>query len=81
MIQLPFNAPFENSKLPVPGNVGWWPIRQCVNIWFGDSGPTGPLGFTALFGQVVDNREGLFSVAVKTWGKPGTRVKFYKITE
>jgi len=81
MIQLPFNAPFENSQLPVPGSVGFWPIRQCVNIWFDDPGPTGPLGFTALFGQIVDNRDGLSSVAAKTWIKPGTRVKFYKITK
>lgn len=81
MIQLPFNAPLENIQPSIPGSVGWWPVRQNVNIWFGDLGPTGPLGPTALFGQIVDNIEGLFSVAVKTWRKPGTRVKFYKITE
>jgi hypothetical protein len=81
MVQLPFNAPLENIQPSVPGSVGWWPVRQNVNIWFGDLGPTGPLGPTALFGQIVDNIEGLFSIAVKTWRKPGTRVKFYKITE
>ena len=81
MVQLPFNAPLENIKTVIPGSLGWWPVRQNVNIWFDDPGPTGPMGPTALFGKIIDNIEGLSSVAIKTWQKPGVRIKFYKITE
>lgn len=79
MIQLPFNAPSENLKPVIPGSVGWWDIRQNINIWFDDPGPNGPLDFTALFGKVVDNLEGLSKEGLKVWAKPGVRVKIYKL--
>ncbi len=81
MIQLPFNASSENLQPSVPGSVGWWPIRQNVNIWFGEPGPIGPLGPTALFGEVISNLKGLFKEGINAWVKPGIRVSIYKYIE
>lgn len=81
MIQLPFNAPRENMKPVTPASVGWWDNRQNINIWFGDPGPNGPLGLTALFGMVKDNLEGLAKVGLATWAKPGTRVRIYRCAD
>lgn len=78
MIQLPFDVPLENISEAVPGSVGWWPIRQNVNIWFGELGPTGPLGPTALFGEVKANLKSLFYEGMNCWMKPGTKVIIYK---
>jgi len=74
IFMLPFVAEGENMQWPKTGDVGWWVKRQSVNIWYGDAGPLGPLGPTALFGKVTKNLAGIEQEAQKIWAKPGARI-------
>lgn len=74
IFMLPFTVGRENLQIPKIGDVGWWDKRVCVNIWYGDPGPIGPLGPTALFGRVSDNLEGIARQAHKNWIDAGTRM-------
>lgn len=75
MIMLPFAMARENLQAVTPGKVGWWDVRSCINIWFDDPGPNGPLGLTALFGEIQENIEGLKKLRARMWSRPGTPLR------
>jgi hypothetical protein len=74
IFMLPFMADPENMQLPKAGDVGWWVKRSCVNLWYDDPGPLGPLGPTLLFGRVTKNLEGITRQAKEIWKKPGSKI-------
>lgn len=79
IFMLPLVIERENLKPVTVGDLGWWDVRSSVNLWFGDPGPAGPLGPTALFAKVTENLEGLAREAKKVWTKPGVRVKISQL--
>ncbi len=73
-----FQAPFfidakENPKFPVPGDIGFWNIRQTICIWYDKMEPLGP---TNLFARITGNLKGFQKEARKTWSKQGTQIRF-----
>lgn len=66
----------ENSKIPVPGDIAWWPTRNCINIWYGECIP---LGETDIFAKIIDNLAGFGKEARKTWIEPGIHVKMWRM--
>jgi hypothetical protein len=83
MIMAPFTMPAENTKeKPISGDIGWWDWRQCINLWYDDLGPLGPLGATAChFARVTKNLEGAARVGARNWAKAGEKVTFKKLEE
>lgn len=74
-----FQVPFfldekENPVWPVAGDIGYWPVRQTVCIWYGDMKPLGP---TNLFAKIVPEDLPIFAeIASYVWKKQGYRIKF-----
>jgi hypothetical protein len=80
IFMLPFMMEGENMKIPKIGEVGWWGKRSCVNLWYKDPGPLGPLGPTALFGKVTNNLEGIEQEAKMVWAKAGKKIVLFRKT-
>ena len=60
IVMLPFFAEGENEILEVkPGDIGYYPGRQTMCIFYGE---TVPFGRVSLFGRVVENLEALREV-------------------
>jgi len=73
-----FQAPFfidekENPKIPIPGDIGFWNVRQTICIWYDKMEPLGP---TNLFARITENLEGFQKDARNTWSKQGTKIRF-----
>jgi len=73
-----FQAPFfidekDNFKLPEPGDIGFWNVRQTICIWYDDMKPLGP---TICFAKIIDNFKGFQKEAAKIWDKQGQLIKF-----
>ena len=81
MFMLPFVVDRENLQEVTPGCVGLWDVRNMVNLWYGDPGPIGPLGLTALFAVVTKNLEGLGREIAKCWNSPGAVVRIERLEE
>ena len=71
----------ENLQVPKAGDIGWWDLRNSINIWYDDPGPSGPLGPTALIGRVTENLKGLRKEGLKLWKKQGTMLCIFKLEE
>jgi hypothetical protein len=73
---MPVVVDMENPVLPVVGDVGYWCVRQCVNLWYDEMKP---LGKTALFAKITENLEGFRKEAIKVWQHPGGKIKLDKV--
>jgi hypothetical protein len=78
MFLMPAIVDMENPVIPVPGDVGYWCSRQCVNIWYDEMQP---LGKTNLFAKIVENLGGLQKEAGKVFKNPGVRLRVSKAEE
>jgi hypothetical protein len=60
IIMLPFYAGPENEILDVkPGDIGFYPGRQTICIFYGD---TTPFGYVSVFARIVENLDALHNV-------------------
>lgn len=73
-IQAPFfKDEKENPIMPVPGDIGYFPVRQTVCIWYG---PMKPLGPSTVFAKIFPEDLPKFAgVASKVWANQGTPLK------
>lgn len=73
-----FHVPFfldekENPVWPDAGDLGYWPVRQTICIWYGQMKPLGP---TNLFAKVYpEDLPKLAEVCSKVWAKQGLEIK------
>ena len=57
IVMVPFYAEPENEILDViPGDIGYYPGRQTICIFYGD---TQPFGFVSVFARIVDGLDDL----------------------
>jgi hypothetical protein len=57
IVMLPFYAEPENEILDVrPGDIGYYPGRQTICIFYGD---TTPFGYVSVFARIVENLDEL----------------------
>jgi hypothetical protein len=60
IVMLPFYAEPENEILEVkPGDIGFYPGRQTICIFYGD---TTPFGYVSVFARIVENLDALQNV-------------------
>jgi hypothetical protein len=60
IVMLPFYAEPENEILDVkPGDIGFYPGRQTICIFYGD---TTPFGYVSVFARIVENLDELQNV-------------------
>jgi hypothetical protein len=78
IFMMPAIIEMENPVFPVPGDIGYWTTRQCVNIWYDEMEP---LGKTNLFAKIVENLEGLKKEGMKIFKKPGSKIKISRVEE
>ena len=74
-----FLAPFhkdekENPVVPVAGDIGYYPVRQTITVWYG---PMQPLGPSTVFAKIYPEDLPKFAgVASQVWANQGTEIKF-----
>lgn len=76
IFMMPAMVDAENPTVPKVGDIGYWTVRQCVNIWYDTMTPLGP---TNLFARIVENLEGFRTEAKKVWGSPGGTVRVERV--
>ena len=76
IFMMPAIVDMENPAFPVPGDIGYWCSRQCVNIWYDEMQP---LAKTNLFAKIVENLEGLKKEAKRVFQRPGSKIKVTKV--
>jgi hypothetical protein len=76
---VPFLAPAENLVSAVaPGDVGYYPDRETVCVFYGDIVPFGQVG---VFGRIVEGLEGLRELGPRLWRGPALSVRVTSETD
>jgi hypothetical protein len=74
-IQAPFfKDEKENPIPPVPGDIGFFPVRQTICLWYDETEPLGPS--TIIAKVFPEDLSKCAAVASKIWKEQGATIKY-----